>query len=481
MKPENPIRLCLALATALFLSGCADTTPATLATAPPAPPSSPFESRDVPVIHSHVYRATLPNGVVVVVLPRPVVPVVSFRIGILAGSSRDPVGKGGVADLTASLLNRGTTTRDALTLFREIDETGGSLEAAAGRDMTTVSGKVLTSDLPSLFGVAADMVLNPVFPEKEFQHNLLQARAGLMDEKDHAGPVARNLFYKTLYGNGPYGHPSSGTLHSVSRITLQDIRTFYQTEYRPDRTIITFAGDITPEKALDLVKSVFGSWKPATPGSPQPMTERNTSAPPPSAKTILVNRPQFAQAMVMMGTPGIRRNDPSFYSALVMNEILGGTTTSRLNHVVRQKNGLVYYIYSGFDAERHAGPFFVVFQTFAPNTKKVIALSQKLLRDMKTKPVTAREVETTRNNILGQFPFRVDTDDRIASLLLYIEAYDLGLGYFTDYPDSIRKVTPESVEKAASTLLHPGHLVTVVVGPIPKTGLRPNGRDIVVE
>ncbi|MCL5259968.1 MAG: insulinase family protein, partial [Nitrospirae bacterium] len=330
MKPENPIRLCLALATALFLSGCADTTPATLATAPPAPPSSPFESRDVPVIHSHVYRATLPNGVVVVVLPRPVVPVVSFRIGILAGSSRDPVGKGGVADLTASLLNRGTTTRDALTLFREIDETGGSLEAAAGRDMTTVSGKVLTSDLPSLFGVAADMVLNPVFPEKEFQHNLLQARAGLMDEKDHAGPVARNLFYKTLYGNGPYGHPSSGTLHSVSRITLQDIRTFYQTEYRPDRTIITFAGDITPEKALDLVKSVFGSWKPATPGSPQPMTERNTSAPPPSAKTILVNRPQFAQAMVMMGTPGIRRNDPSFYSALVMNEILGGTTTSRL-------------------------------------------------------------------------------------------------------------------------------------------------------
>ena len=480
MKPENPTRLSLALAAALLLSGCADTSPAVPPTPTPAPAPSPFETRDVPVIHSHVYRATLPNGLVVVVIPRPVVPVVSFRIGILAGSSRDPIGKGGVADLTASLLNRGTATRDALTLFREIDETGGSLEAAAGRDMTTVSGKVLTSDLPSLFGVAADMVLNPVFPEKEFQHNLLQARAGLMDEKDHAGPVARNLFYKTLYGNGPYGHPSAGTLRSVTRITLQDIRTFYQTEYRPDRTIITFAGDITPERALNLVKSVFGSWKATSPTPPQPVTGRDVSKSLPAGQTILVNRPQFAQAMVMMGTPGIRRNDPSFYSALVMNEILGGTTTSRLNHVVRQKNGLVYYIYSGFDAERHAGPFFIVFQTFAPNTPKVITLSKRLLREMKEKPVTPREVETTRNNILGQFPFRVDTDDRIASLLLYIEAYDLGLGYFTDYPDNIRKVTPDSVHEAASTLLRPSHLLTVVVGPIPKTGLRPNGKDIVV-
>ena len=185
--------------------------------------------------------------------------------------------------------------------------------------------------------------------------------------------------------------------------------------------------------------------------------------------------------MVMMGSPGIRRNDPRFYSALVMNQILGGTTTSRLNHVVRQKNGLVYYIYSGLDAERHAGPFFVVFQTFAPNTTKVINLSRKLLAEMKQQPVADKRVETTRNNILGQFPFRVDTDDRIASLLLYIEAYDLGLGYFTDYPESIRRVTSASVQTAARDLLHPGHLVTVVVGPITKTGMRPNGKDIVMQ
>ncbi|MHB8542838.1 MAG: M16 family metallopeptidase [Leptospirales bacterium] len=463
----------------LVLSGCAH--PVAVPKTPPAIQPEPFASQPVPVIHSNVYRAVLDNGVVVIVLPRPVVPVVSFRIGILAGSSKDPLGKSGLADLTASLLNRGTTHWDALTIFRKIDASGGSLEAAAGRDMTTVSGKVLTSDLKPLFSLAADLVLNPVFPKPEFERNLQQAKAGLMDEKDHAGPVARNLFYKSLYGNGPYGHPSNGTLHSLSRIRYQDIFDFYHTHYTPDQTILTFAGDITPEEALKLAKSAFGNWK--IPASAS-LLSLKTSTPAPSAlegRTLLLDRPQFTQTMVMMGSTGIRRNDPRFYSALVMNQILGGTTTSHLNHQVRQKNGLVYYIYSGLDAERHAGPFFVAFQTFAPNTTKVLSLTGKLIAQMKNQPVSTEEVNTTRNNLLGQFPFRVDTDDRIASLLLFVETYQLGLTYFTDYPERVRQVTPESVQAAARDLLHPNHLLTVVVGPIQKTGLIPNGKDILMQ
>lgn len=462
----------------LLLPGCAHTTPAVQTSAPV--PASLFDEQPVPVIHSKVYRTVLDNGVVLVVLPRPVVPVVSFRIGILAGSSKDPAGKSGLADLTASLLNRGTTHLDALTIFRKIDASGGSLEADAGRDMTTLSGKVLSSDLEGLFSLASDLVLNPVFPKPEFERNLQQAKAGLMDEKDHAGPVARNLFYKTLYENGPYGHPATGTMDSISRIQYQDILDFYRTHYTPDRTILTFAGDITPDEALKLAKATFGNWKPA--GSRTlPTTAAAVQQPLPASQTLLLDRTQFAQTMVMMGNPGIRRNDPRFYSALVMNQILGGTTTSRLNHVVRQKNGLVYYIYSGFDAERHAGPFFVAFQTFAPNTSKVLLLTRKILTQMKNQPVSAEEIKTTQNNLLGQFPFRVDTDDRIASLLLFIETYQLGLTYFTDYPDKVRQVTPASELAAARDLIHPNHLVTVVVGPIKKTGLVANGKDILMQ
>ncbi len=463
----------------LLLSGCAHTTPA-IQTATPTVPSSPFDEQPVPVIHSKVYRTVLDNGVVLIVLPRPVVPVVSFRIGILAGSAKDPDGKAGVADLTASLLNRGTTHADALTIFRKIDDSGGSLEADAGRDMTTVSGKVLTSDLNGLFSLAADIVLNPVFPKQEFERNLEQTKAGLMDEKDHAGPVARNLFYKTLYGNGAYGHPPTGTETSISRIQYKDILDFYHDHYTPDRTVLTFAGDITPEAALELAKSTFGTWKTSVPAAqPSTVTPGQETLSP--SKTLLLDRPQFAQAMVMMGTNGIRRNDPRFYSALVMNQILGGTTTSRLNHEVRQKSGLVYYIYSGFDAERHAGPFFVAFQTFAPNTPKVISMTKQILARMKSQPVSAQEIQTTQNNLLGQFPFRVDTDDRIASLLLFVENYHLGLTYFTDYPNKVLQVTPASAFSAAQDLIHPDHLVTVVVGPIKKTGLRPNGRDVLMQ
>lgn len=463
----------LAIFAALLFAGCAQTE--ITAPTPASPAHIPvFESREVPVLHSKVFRTILDNGTVVIVIPRPVVPVVSFRIGIRAGSAQDPKGQEGVASLTASLLNRGTETRDALSIFRAIDASGGDLEATAGRDLTTISGKVLTSDLDPLFTLAADMVRHPVFKDEEFGRNLEQAKASLLEERNHAGPIARNLLYKTLFGTGPYGHPSSGTLDSLSTLTRSEVVDFYHAYYRPDRTLITFAGDITPEKALALVKSAFGDWKvaapapfPTLPVPPNPNVE---------SQTLLVDRPDLAQAMVIMGTYGLRRDDPRFYDALVMNQILGGSTTSTLNHVVRQKNGLVYYIYSGFDAERHTGPFFVTFQTHAPNTPKVLELTRKILRESRDAAVSEKTVATVQNNLLGQFPFRVDSDDRIASLLLYIETYRLGLTYFTDYPDRVKAVTPQTVQDAAHTFLHPEHMVTVIVGPTRKTRVREGTR-----
>lgn len=460
----------LAVLAGLLFAGCAQTEQAVppMATAPVQ--KSVFESRSVPVIHSKVYRTVLDNGVTIVVIPRPVVPVVSFRIGILAGSAQDPLKQAGVASLTASLLNRGTETKDALSIFRAIDASGGDLEAATGRDLTTLSGKVLTSDLDPLFSLAADMVRHPIFKQDEFARNLEQAKAERLEERNHAGSVARNLFYRTLFGSGPYGHPASGTMDSLSALTRANVVDFYHSYYRPDRTTITFAGDITPKKALALVKAAFGDW---TVTSPPPFPTLPLSlSPAAKSKTLLVDRPDLEQAMVMMGTYGLRRDDPRFYDALVMNQILGGSTTSTLNHVVRQKNGLVYYIYSGFDAERHTGPFFVVFQTHAPNTPKVLELTRKILGDTRDAPVSQKTVTTVQNNLLGQFPFRVDSDDRIASLLLYIETYRLGLTYFTDYPAKVQAVTPDSVRKAAQTFLHPDSMVTVIVGPLKKTGVR---------
>jgi zinc protease len=151
-----------------------------------------------------------------------------------------------------------------------------------------------------------------------------------------------------------------------------------------------------------------------------------------------------------------------------MNQLVGGTTTSRLNHVIRQKMGLVYYIYSGLDAERHRGPFFVSFQTHAENTAKVIKETRIQLQKSAQSTPDSKEVTAVKKNLLGSFPFRMDSDDRIASLLLFIENYSLGIDYFTDYPQKISEVTPDSVRKAAETLIHTSNLTTVIAGPLSK-------------
>ncbi|MDA8060422.1 MAG: pitrilysin family protein [Nitrospiraceae bacterium] len=449
--------------TAISLSACAHTTPGPVAT---TTQEGGAQSRNIQILNTTVTRTVLPNGITVLVIPRPVVPVVSFRIGIRAGSAQDPRGQYGLADLTASLLDRGTKNHDALSIFRAIDSSGGGLDAQAGRDLTTVSGKVLTEDLEPLFSLAAEMVQAPTFPAEDFKKNQQMALAELADEKDHPGPVARNLLYKKMMGNGPYGHPASGTVKTISSIGRQDVLAFYRTWYTPERTIITFSGDISNQKAIDLVNREFGSWTRKASPSQSPVGKKTTWAN--GGKTYLIDREDLAQTTVLMGLPGISRKDPLFYNALVMNQLVGGTTTSRLNHVIRQKMGLVYYIYSGLDAERHSGPFFVSFQTHAENTAKVINETHKQLQKSVEVTPDSKQVSAVKKNLLGSFPFRMDSDDRIASLLLFIENYSLGIDYFTEYPEKISEVTPDSVKKAAQDLIHTSELTTVIIGPMSK-------------
>ena len=449
--------------TAISLTACAHTAPGPVARTTQGNGS---QSRNVEILHTSVTRTVLPNGITLLVIPRPVVPVVSFRIGIRAGSSHDPAGKYGLSDLTASLLDRGTQNHDALSIFRAIDSSGGGLDAQSGRDLTTVSGKVLTGDLEPLFSLAAEMVQKPTFPMEDFKKNQQMALAELTDEKDHPGPVSRNLLYRKMMGKGPYGHPESGTIRTVSKLRRSDTLAFYREWYTPDRTIITFSGDITNQKALALVKREFGSWKKtAAPAQTQPARKTTWAN---GGKTYLIDREDLAQTTVLMGLPGISRKDPLFYNALVMNQLVGGTTTSRLNHVIRQKMGLVYYIYSGLDAERHSGPFFVSFQTHAENTAKVLKETRLQLQKSAAATPDPKQVSAVKKNLLGSFPFRMDSDDRIASLLLFVENYSLGIDYFTDYPQRISEVTPDSVKSAAQDLIHSSKLTTVIAGPLSK-------------
>ena len=428
----------------------------------------------VPAMHTSIFATTLSNGFTVYVIPRPDLPLISFRIGIRAGSAEDPPGKGGTAALTASLLGKGTRNHDAPAIFRIVDGTGGSLEASAGRDFTTVSGDSLSTETPTLLSLASEMVSSPTFPPQEFDREKTSSMASLIDAESHPGPKGTNLFYRLLFGHGPYGHPPFGTSGSLKGISRGDLSDFVSAHYRPDRSLLVLAGDLTPKEGLSLARKYFGQWT-------SPELAARSSAPPrasafsPKPGVFLVDKPELRQSTVFYGTPGIARQDPSFYNALVFNMVLGATNTSTLNRVIRQKMGLVYYIHTGLDAERHPGPFLVNFQTHAPNTKKVLTAMDKVLAEAANSPPSPEKVKAVKDQLVGGFPFLMNTTSKLASLLLVVWSDNLGLTYFTDYPDQVSRVTPESALAAGQHLLRDKPFVTVIVGPrktLEKAGIK---------
>ncbi len=460
-----------------FLSACAHTpsSPSSVGAGNKSQPVSPeaVVRYPVPAMHTSIYSSRLPNGLAVYVVPRPDLPLISFRIGIRAGSAEDPPGKGGTAALAAGLLGRGTRNHDALSIFRIVDGTGGSLEASAGRDFTTVSGDSLSTEAPTLLSLASEMVASPTFPQREFDVKKASTIASLIDAESHPGPKGTDLFYRLLFGHGPYGHPPAGTSGSLKGITRSDLAEFVAARYRPDRSVLILAGNISPREGLDLARRYFGSWAPQPVSSPAPHTRVAMTSP--KTGIFLVDKPELRQSTVFYGTPGIARQDPSFYNALVFNMILGGTNTSTLNRVVRQKMGLVYYIHTGLDAERRPGPFLVNFQTHAPNTKKVITAMNKVLAAAATTPPSPEKVKAVKDELVGGFPFLMNTTSKLASLLLVVWSDNLKLTYFTDYPDQVRRVTPESALAAGRHLLRDKPFVTVIVGPqkiLQKTGIK---------
>ncbi len=415
----------------------------------------------VPAMKTTLTRSVLPNGLEVLVLPRPDLPLISFRLGIRAGSSFDPAGRAGTADMTADLLTRGTSGHDTLSLFHTIDATGGSLSASASRDMTVLSGDSLSEEAPTLLELASEMVASPTFPPDEFAKKKASVLASLAEEDNHPSPIASHLLYSLVEKGTPYATPPGGTPVSVDKITRKDLKDFVAGYYRPERSVLIIAGDVTADSGLALAKKYFSAWHAST----SPLPPRRTFASSPQSGTYLVDKPELRQSTVFYGTLGIARKDPSFYDALVFNMLLGASQTSTLNRVVRQKMGLVYYIHSAMDASRHRGPFIVYFQTYAKNTGKVMDSMTRILADSLKTPPSPDSVQAIKRQLVGGFPFLMNSTPKLAQLLLVIWSDGLNYTYFTDYPEQVAKVTPDSVLAAGQHLLKNRSFVTVVVGP----------------
>ena len=400
------------------------------------------------------------NGITVLVLEQHFLPIVEIHALIKTGSAQDPADKAGLANLVASLLDEGTTTRTSKQLSEQIDFVGGALEAKASEDFTTASARVLKKDIELGFTLLADMLQHPAFAKQEFERIRTQILGEMASDNDDPGHIAMKAFNQLVFHGHPYRWPVNGTEETLHKITLADVQAFYGREYSPSQIILTIVGDITLEQATALTQTHFGAWKKGA------VAARNMKNPAPvERRTVQLIEKDLTQSTIILGHAGIPRTHADFYTVTVMNYILGaGGFSSRLMDSIRDKQGLAYGIMSHFDARLMPGSFWVNLQTKTETTNQAIAGVLSEIKSIRDAPVSDQELAEAKSFLIGSFPLRFDSTAKLANVLAQVEFYGLGFEYFVEYSKWIDRVTKEDVQRVAKQYLDPKRYALVVVG-----------------
>ncbi len=413
-------------------------------------------------------RFVMPNGLTVLVVEQHALPIIQLQTLVKAGSAQDPPNKAGLANLVASLLDEGTTTRTSKKLAEQIEFVGGSLAAKAEEDFTSATARVLKKDADLGFELLADILQHPAFPERELERVRNQLLGEIVAEKDDPGQVAAKAFNQLVFDRHPYSWPANGTEETLPRISRSDVRGFYAREYLPNQTILSIVGDLTAEEARALVTRHFGGWRKGP-------TPARTAATPKVIEKPIERRIEkdLTQTTIMLGHLGISRTNPDFYAVTVMNYILGaGGFSSRLMDSIRDNQGLAYGVGSHFDANVMPGAFAVSLQTRNESAHQAISGVLAELKGMRDAPVTDQELAEAKAYLIGSFPLRLDTTAKLAGVLCLVELYGLGLDYFTQYLRLIQQVSKEDVLRVAQQYLHPDRYALVLVGNLAKANVK---------
>lgn len=423
------------------------------ATPPPPSPPRPYHFPDVE-------RFTLDNGLRVLVARRHEAPLLTVRAVVHAGADHDTPDLPGLATLTAEMLEEGAAGRSAMDIAGEMADLGGSLFTGADWDASFVSLDALSRHLEAGLRMVADLLLRPDFPAKELERVRRERLTALLQQKDEPAAVAGNLFSRVLYGEAPYGNPASGNEASVAAITREQVLGFYGRHFAPNNTSLLVTGDVDPGRVRELVGQRFGTWE---------RKPRAVHAPPESgqldvSRIYLIDRPASVQSEIRIGHVGAPRASEDYFPLVVMNAVLGGVFTSRLNLNLREKHGYTYGIRSSFSFRRWAGPFVVstaVRNEVTMEAVREIVLELQAIREGRMQD---EELATARDYLQGVFPATVQSAHDLASRLQEMELYDLPVTYFDHYREMLGAVTAEDVQRVAMKYVDPDRLAIVVVG-----------------
>ena len=416
---------------------------------------------------------TQPSGAQVFLVESPAIPMLDVQLDFDAGSRRDPAEQAGLASVTALMAGKGVAARDGAPALDENQlgeawaDLGASFGGSAGNDRMSFALRTLTEPdlLRQSVHLAARELGDSSWPDDVWQRERQRLSASIQESRTRPGTVARLAFAKAVYGTHPYGYET--TPESLARIATADMRARYAATVVPCRAKVSLVGAVTRAQADQIVAELLARL-------PQASADKGGACPslPPVPEVAPLAAPvqddvpfSSAQAHVLIGQPGYKRSDPDFFALLVGNHILGGGGfTSRLTEQVREKRGLSYSVYSYFMPGLHAGAFTLGLQTRPDQAAEAVTVSRQVLRDFVAQGPTEAELKAAKDNLVGGFALRIDSNRKLLDNVANIAWNGLPLDYLEHWTERVDAVRAADIKAAFQRVLQPERMVTVVVG-----------------
>ena len=422
---------------------------------PPAP-SAP-KSATVPAVK----EKKLPNGLTVAVVERKGVPLVTIQLLVKCGASCEDESKAGLADITASMLTKGTKTRTATQIAEQIEFLGGSISSGAGWNSSFVSVTVTSDKVAQAMAILADVVLNPKFDQKELDLLKFQTLDGLTYNLKQPSFLANYVASRYSFGE----HPAGGTPASIGNISQADIAKFHSIHFKPDFSVLVFTGDITQEKANLLGEKLFGKWiKSGAWGYAGSTNIKQSAGVAPLVKRLLViDLPKSGQASVTYAKPSwnVGRASEQYYPASVMNTVLGGGYSSRLNYEIRIKRGLSYGAGSSFGWRLGKSNFATRTQTKNESAAEVVELVLAEIKRLTNSSVANDELVPRKSVLTGNFGRNLETTGGLAGAVGDLYAFGIPTSELNKYVSIVNGVTDAQIKDFASRNLLGGDIIIV--------------------
>ncbi len=388
-------------------------------------------------------------------------PVVQVYLIVRTGAYSDPVEKAGMTNLFSEMLDEGTKNRSALQIADDFDYFGTKFSTWASMDGCGASMLTLREHLTSSLEVFSDVILNPLFPDYELVRVRKNVLTRILQEEDQPNVLANKVFINTIYGKQhPYGYPLLGTVDSVDSITASELQNKYSSFLKANNTSVVVVGDIGLAEIVDTFESTFPNWESGSlPSVELPeISDRGRTA------IYLVNRAEAVQSQIRIGHRGVERTHKDYFPLVVMNQILGGQFTSRINLNLREDKGFTYGASSLWDMRKFGGHFVTNGGFQGEYTDRSVEEILKEIRSIKDEGVSGEELDAAKDGLIRSLPRQFETPSQIATQLSSAALYNLPENYFDTYVDNIQRISVEEVKGVANEYLHPDKAAIVVVG-----------------